>query len=290
MRNIKQTSLSRCEFLWHPACNYVKPALSHSLKLKIKVKPLTIKEFYKHHSGGKYVKVKVIICGLIFSSISTVSAIPVEKSSPVTVAVEYRTMLNGQKITTAEVSSEFRAHYLMLGCAPVPNFYFGLGIGLDKFQTAKYDSVSFSGANGLSGAGVLSLFSRRLGGVMGFSGGAEVYILNSHQGDYSYTGVIYNPYAGIVLSMEDIAFLEGGLKGQIFDGTMKVSTLKSPKYFSNNNKFHVYLSLTINSAVNSVYLSAAVDASPKLSTDWSNGIDETSFKLQLGFLFKDRKD
>lgn len=223
------------------------------------------------------------------------SGIPVEKMSIATVGIEYNGMMTGQRITRAEVLSTIGANYCMLKYAPIPYLMLSLGVGGTMFSTAEYDSTRFKGNTGISTAAGLDLYSPALLDIFRMTGGVYAYMVNSEKDKYRYRAALIKPSLGLRAGISDFFTMEAGGKGQLLMGTMMLPDEKTGAEFSNNFIPRGYFAFTLHSAGGGAYASFGFDVSNHTSQDFSEGVNEASFSIEIGFLmtqkqYKDTSD
>jgi hypothetical protein len=233
--------------------------------------------------------IRITLIAFVAAAHLFASGIPVEKMSIATVGVEYNGMITGQKITRAEVLSNIGANYCMLKYAPIPYLMVSFGVGGTVFSTAEYDSARFEGNVGISAAAGLDLFSPALLDMLRMTTGVYAYLVNSEKYNYRYSAALIKPSLGLRANVSDYVTLEAGGRGLVLMGTMMMPDDKTGAEFSNNHLPRGYFTLSLHSKGGGAYASFGFDVSNYATRDFSEGVNEMSFSMEIGFLLTHRQ-
>lgn len=214
---------------------------------------------------------------------SLVSALPTEDMGPRRLGVAYQFLARGQDITSQEIASNEITHAFKLRYAPIEYVALGLGFGLTRWSTERFESHRFRGNYGFSPSASLEGYSPFLLGMIRATGGYEAEYFTSRNDDgYRYTNLIHNPFLGV--SVTPLVFVEtsAGIRGHFVVGSRRPAGSSESRDYANANDVRGYVSVTIKTPFEGSFLTLDADASPGLETDWSDGPREASIGLTFG--------
>lgn len=215
----------------------------------------------------------------------TSAEFPVADMDNHSLGIQYGLTFRGQNITEANVPSHEILHLVSLAYAPVPYVALEAGIGIDRFKVERKNQVGFQGEYGLSPAFGLSLYSPALLDILRVTAGNRSVFLNSEDGKgYRYSGLISNPFLGLIVAPSHYVDITAGIRGLLVDGKMRTPASKAgeEKPFANQDMVRGYLSVTLKSPAERAFMTLDLDASPSLDSDWSNGPREASVGIAFG--------
>ncbi len=211
------------------------------------------------------------------------AAVPTEDMGPRRLGVGYQFLARGQNITAEEIAANEITHAFKLHYAPIEYVALGVGLGLTRWSTERFESHRFHGNYGFSPSARLEGYSPFLLGMIRANGGYEAeYFTSRNDAGYRYTNLIHSPFLGV--SVTPLVFLEAsvGVRGHILVGTRRPAGSTESVDYANSNDVRGYLSVTIKTPFEGAFLTLDADASPGLETDWSNGPREASVGLTFG--------
>ncbi len=207
---------------------------------------------------------------------------PVEDMDSHSLGIQYGFALRGQNITHAEIPSHETLHLLSLAYAPVPYASLEAGIGIDQLAVDPVNHFGFHGDFGISPTLGFSLFSPALLDLLRVTTGSKALFLQSEDAyGYRYSGWINNPFLGLLVSPSSFVNVAAGARMVLIDGKMR-TPIGAEKPFANGNMLRGYLSVTLKSPGEKVFLTLDVDMSPSVNADWSKGPQEASVGIAFG--------
>ncbi len=214
---------------------------------------------------------------------------PTEDMGSQSLALQYGIAFRGQNITTANVPSHETIHSLYLAYAPVPYLSVEAGVGLDRFDVETRKSVGFQGDFGISPLFGFTLSSPYFAyDILRVAGGARFLYLNSEDDrSFRYSGLISNPFLGMLVSPSGFFDFEAGARAHLVDGTMSGPSGPS-KAFANPDILRGYLTLTAKSPADGAFLSLDLDVGPSVTSDWSHGPREAQVGVSFGAILGGR--
>jgi hypothetical protein len=228
---------------------------------------------------------KISVLGLLAAALCVAGA-PSQEFSINSLGLEYNGVLCGQYITEKNVPSYQQVQTVNFLYAPVQYVLFSAGIGAAKMSIDSASGRQFVGKYGFSPSCGLSLSTPFfLNHTMRVSGGASVLFLNSEDHDrFSYTGLVMNPFLGLIFSAGRGVDISAGYRGHLTSGQL-LNTQTSDSYnYSNRNVVRAYGTLTLHSPADGAYLSVDGDLSPKVTNTWNGGPLEASMGISVGVI------
>jgi len=203
-----------------------------------------------------------------------------------TLGVKAQLSFRGQNITSSNDPSSETMPFLHLAYAPIEYLVLSVGAGYDRFNVSEY----FKGNYGFSPSFGVYGFTPFLGPYFRLTAGVDVqYFSSDDDFGYRYYGSVIDPFLGVIISPSKFADIGLGFKGHIIEGHIERPTPVglSPSddvYFSNGQIYRAYVSLTLISPLERVFMLTAFEGSPDMTDDWGQGPPEASFSISLGLL------
>jgi hypothetical protein len=216
---------------------------------------------------------------------ATHAAFPTEDMGPMSLGLQYGLAFRGQNITSAAVPSHETLHSLSLAYAPIPYLSIEAGVGLDRFDVETVKSVGFQGEYGISPLFGLVLTSPyfALDLVRVAAGYRGLYLNSEDDRGFRYSGLISNPFLGVVVSPSGFIDIEAGARVHLIDGVMSGPST-SEEAFANGDALRAYATFTVKSPADGAFLSLDIDMSPAVTSDWSQGPREAQVGISFGAL------
>lgn len=222
---------------------------------------------------------------LIFSTDQVKAQFPIEDMDSHSLGLQYGLAFRGQNITEANVPAHEILHLISLAYAPLPYLALEGGLGIDRFKVERSNAISFRGDYGISPAFGLSLYSPALADILRVTAGSKGLFLNSEDAKgYRYSGLISNPFLGLIISPSGYVDMAAGIRGILLNGTMRAPNSKTgeEKSFGNQDLVRGYLSVTLKSPSERAFMTLDLDISPAFDSDWSYGPRESSIGIAFG--------
>lgn len=210
---------------------------------------------------------------------------PIQDMDSKSLALQYGLAFRGQNITEALVPSHETIHALSIAYAPVPYVALQAGVGLNAFDVETRNAVGFQGDFGISPLFGIVLASPYFAlDYLKATGGARFLYLNSEDDKgYRYSAFVSNPFLGLVFSPSGFFDLEAGVRAHLMEGTMH-GPGNLERTFANDDIGRGYLTATVKSPADGVFLSFDVDMSPSVDSDWSRGPREAQVGVSFGVI------
>jgi hypothetical protein len=225
----------------------------------------------------------ITLASVIAMTTATRAEFPIEDMGSMSLGLQYGMAFRGQNITTAAVQSHETLHTLCLAYAPIPYLSLEAGLGLDRFDVEANKSVSFHGEYGISPLFGLVLttpyFASDL--IRVAAGYHGLYMNSEDDRGFRYSGLISNPFLGLVLSPSGYFDVEVGARGHFLEGQMQGPS-SSELSFANGEILRGYAAFTVKSPADGAFLTLDVDMSPSVTTDWSHGPSEAQVGVSFG--------